>query len=64
MLRTKELPAENIQIPTNVVKMETEEDLLGWASAIDFAKLLQNLRQAGAPAEVLDLLEANLPATN
>lgn len=61
-MRTKVLPAENIQLPTNFVNAQKEEDLMTWVGALDLQKLLQNLRQAGAPAELVDMLELYLPS--
>lgn len=60
-MRSKKLPAEKIQLPTNVVKVEKEEDLMNWVSGLDLEKLMQNLRQAGVPEALVAMLQATVP---
>lgn len=62
-IRTKQLPGEAITRPTNCVTVEDGDDLIAWANAIDLQKLLQNLRQAGVPAALVDMLEMQLNGT-
>lgn len=53
---TKILETEAVQIPTEYVDPSNEEELGAWLSAIDLNKVLENLRQAGVPAELVDMM--------
>ena len=63
-MRTKTLPAEKIQLPTSYVDAQKQEELMNWVSALDLDKLMQNLRQAGVPDELVDTLESSMPIAN
>lgn len=63
-MRTKTLPAEKIQLPTSYVDAQKQEELMDWVSDLDLEKLMQNLRQAGVPEELLDTLKSSMPIAN
>ena len=60
-IRTKVLPAENIQCPKDFVEAENEADMMAWVDSLDLQKLLQNIRQAGVQEELVEALEMYLP---
>lgn len=61
-MRTKVLQAETVTVPTDYLKLDNEADVNAWVEAIDMQKLLQNLRQAGVPEELVAVLEWYLSA--
>lgn len=61
-MRTRMLPAEAVQVPDDYLKMDNEAELNAWLEAVDLQKLLQNLRQAGVPEELMELVEWYLTA--
>ena len=61
-MRTRMLPVEAVQAPDDYLKMDNEAELNAWLEAVDLQKLLQNLRQAGVPEELMELVEWYLTA--
>lgn len=59
-INTKVVSAQSIQIPTDYANTENQEDMAAWLDAISLTQVLENLRAAGVPAELVDMLEANL----
>ncbi len=50
----------SIQKPSQTVDVTDPYQLQAWAESMDFDKLIQNLRKAGVPSQLLDMLEDNL----
>ncbi len=61
LMSTKKLPAETITVPTEYVDAQEETAIYEWANGIDLNKVLDNLTQAGAPKELVDMLRIYLP---
>ena len=59
-LSAKTLSGGNVRVPSNYVDAEDEDAVMEWVSAMDFDKILRNLRSAGVSSELVDMLETAL----
>lgn len=50
----------NIEKPSQTIDFNSQSQLQSWVMDMDFDKLIQNLRKAGVPSALLELLENNL----
>lgn len=57
---SKVVPAEKIQVPENYADASDTAQMQQWAANADLEKILQNLRKAGVPEELVEMLEANM----
>lgn len=48
---------QSVKIPSNVVEIGDEDDLMDWVEELDFDALLTQLEKKGLPEDILDLLE-------
>jgi len=49
---------EGIEVPTDSILYETDEDLLEWMQTMDFDKFMENIAQSGMPAELVESIES------
>ena len=63
-LNTKTISAGNIKVPTDYVNMDDSYAMQNWVASVNFSKLLSNLRNAGVPSALVDMLEQNLNGGN
>ncbi|MBO5891633.1 MAG: hypothetical protein J6Q30_02835 [Oscillospiraceae bacterium] len=59
-MSTKTSSGGTIQKPSQTIDFNNQYQLQSWVESMDFDKLIRNLRNAGVPGELLDMLEANL----
>lgn len=50
----------SIQKPSQTFDFTNQYELQNWVMSMDFDQLIQNLRKAGVPSKLLDMLESNL----
>ena len=53
--------AAKIKLPENYVDSDDYDDMEDWADNISVDKLIENLEKAGAPNDIIDAIEDNMP---
>ena len=59
-MSAKTSSGSDIQKPTETIDFTNQYQLQSWVQSMDFNKLFQNMRNAGVPGELVDMLEASL----
>ena len=63
-IEAQQTTPDSIRVPTQGVDAEDDAAMGEWARNLNFDALLNNLRQAGLPSELLDMLEAGIDSMN
>ena len=57
---SKTTSGSSVQKPSQTIDFTNQYELQNWVTSMDFDQLIQNLRKAGVPSKLLDMLENNL----
>lgn len=60
ILDSKSTSADSVQVPSNSIDINDSYALQEWVEEMDFDTILRNLRNAGVPSELVDMLEQTL----
>ena len=59
-MQTQTVPASQVNVPSQYVDVTDSQKLQQWSQSLQYTAVLQNLRDAGVPEELIAILEANL----
>ena len=62
-MELKPSSAGSIKEPSNSISATNQEALMNWVAEMDFDTILKNLRNAGVPGDLVDMLEQGLDST-